>query len=437
MQTLRRGSRGSEVQQLQSLLKQRGYDPAPIDGIFGVKTEQAVIRFQRDNGLVQDGIVGPKTWQALQSKGYIIYTIQSGDTFYKIALKYNISLSSLIAANPGVDPYRLRIGQQIRVPVGKAKPTYSVAAWIPYWMQTLALQSVQNHSDVYDSLSPFWYELTATGDISNFTGAEDSALLALARTNRMTVIPLISNSYNSELISTVLNDPVRRQYHIHVIISKVTQMNYDGIEIDYENLNVRDKEIFVTFVRELKSALAAIRKQLIVTVHAKTDSNGMWSGAEAHDYVGIGQAADIVRVMGYDYHWSTSVPGSIAPADWVDAVLVYAISTIPKSKIVLGLPTYGYDWPQGRNGRGITYATAMATASRYNAPIIEDAQQGPHFSYTVNGVNHHVWFTDATSCSTLLDLVQKHTVHGICIWHPGDEDPKIYDAIRAKLLPFS
>ncbi|GAB6171888.1 hypothetical protein JCM15765_13660 [Paradesulfitobacterium aromaticivorans] len=80
-------------------------------------------------------------------------------------------------------------------------------------------------------------------------------------------------------------------------------MNYTGIDINYENLFVKDKDIFVTFIQELKSAFAAMDKQLIVTVHAKTDPTGIWSGAEAHDYIGIGQAADIVRIMGYDYHW--------------------------------------------------------------------------------------------------------------------------------------
>ncbi|GAB6171889.1 hypothetical protein JCM15765_13670 [Paradesulfitobacterium aromaticivorans] len=49
------------------------------------------------------------------------------------------------------------------------------------------------------------------------------------------------------------------------------------------------------------------------------------------------------------------------------------------------------------------------------------------------GVSHEVWFTDATSFITLLDLVNKHALNGICLWHPGEEDPKIYDAIRAKL----
>lgn len=62
---LKMGSRGPEVNVLQTFLKQFGYDPGPIDGIFGSQTRDAVISFQRDYGLLPDGIAGPQTWTAI------------------------------------------------------------------------------------------------------------------------------------------------------------------------------------------------------------------------------------------------------------------------------------------------------------------------------------------------------------------------------------
>lgn len=59
------GSVGPEVEFLQRILYSIGYDPGPIDGIFGPLTRSAVVRFQLDNGLVPDGIVGPRTWAAI------------------------------------------------------------------------------------------------------------------------------------------------------------------------------------------------------------------------------------------------------------------------------------------------------------------------------------------------------------------------------------
>lgn len=65
--TLKRGSKGEYVTLLQTKLKQRGYDlgSCGIDGDFGRATEAAVKAFQRDNGLTADGVVGAKTWEAL------------------------------------------------------------------------------------------------------------------------------------------------------------------------------------------------------------------------------------------------------------------------------------------------------------------------------------------------------------------------------------
>lgn len=62
---LRRGSRGDNVKLLQSMLNRIGYSLA-VDGIFGPKTEAAVIAFQRSRGLTPDGWVGRYTWQELE-----------------------------------------------------------------------------------------------------------------------------------------------------------------------------------------------------------------------------------------------------------------------------------------------------------------------------------------------------------------------------------
>ncbi|HZJ83635.1 MAG TPA: peptidoglycan-binding domain-containing protein [Clostridia bacterium] len=59
------GSMGPEVEMLQRILFSIGYETGPIDGIFGPLTRGAVVSFQLDNGLVPDGIVGPRTWKVI------------------------------------------------------------------------------------------------------------------------------------------------------------------------------------------------------------------------------------------------------------------------------------------------------------------------------------------------------------------------------------
>jgi hypothetical protein len=62
---LKSGSRGEDVRHVQELLQMAGHDPGPMDGIFGSRTDQAVRAFQGSRQLVQDGVVGPRTWEAL------------------------------------------------------------------------------------------------------------------------------------------------------------------------------------------------------------------------------------------------------------------------------------------------------------------------------------------------------------------------------------
>lgn len=433
MRILRRGSRGSDVAEVQARLSDLGYVPGPIDGIFGAKTEAAVIRFQTDRGLSPDGVVGPLTYNALfepgPQPGYILYTIKAGDTFYKLSLNYGVSTEEIIAANPGVDPYQLRVGQIIKIPKTTGK-RHTLSAWIPYWIQQEAMAVVRQHADLFTTLSPFWYEPTPTGDLITYPNGEDSTLIEFARSRGIELIPLIANNFNQQLVSTILNNPSVRQRHVANIVNKVRAMNYAGIEIDYENIAIADRQLLVTFLKELKAALVPYNKKLYVAIQAKTTANPPGESSAGHDYSGIGSAVDVVRLMLYDYSWET--PGPIAPANWVREVLDYAISTMPRSKIEAGLPTYGYDWGTSRNS--VSYDAAIRISQQHQAQIIDDAQNGPHFHYTDNsGVLHDVWFTNAVNFKTYIDIVNQYNIRGISIWHPGGEDPQIYTVIRDTL----
>ena len=120
MRILRLGMSGTDVMEIQAMLQKIGYYSGPIDGIFGPQTQQAVIRFQRNFGLTPDGVIGPNTYRAMERYllGSDIYTVRSGDSFYSIARRYGTGLDLLLAANPGLDPDNLRIGQQLVVPYG-------------------------------------------------------------------------------------------------------------------------------------------------------------------------------------------------------------------------------------------------------------------------------------------------------------------------------
>lgn len=116
---LKNGSRGPQVELLQSILNRLGYNSGAVDGTFGIRTENAVKRFQNAADLNVDGIVGPKTWAALSPyiDGYFVHKAVSGDTFWLLSKKYGTTVSLIEAANPDIDPQNIAIGSDIVVPL--------------------------------------------------------------------------------------------------------------------------------------------------------------------------------------------------------------------------------------------------------------------------------------------------------------------------------
>ncbi|MBU3182559.1 peptidoglycan-binding domain-containing protein [Clostridium psychrophilum] len=81
------GSTGEDVKYLQQSLTKLSYSVGPTDGIFGSKTETSVRLFQKDKGLVIDGIVGYSTWTAIDNALKLLFTIDNYFS-YKENTKY-------------------------------------------------------------------------------------------------------------------------------------------------------------------------------------------------------------------------------------------------------------------------------------------------------------------------------------------------------------
>ena len=104
---------------------------------------------------------------------------------------------------------------------------------------------------------------------------------------------------------------------------------------------------------------------------------------------------------------------------------------MPPHKIILGVPAYGYDWPQSGRARAVTYTQAIETASQHGVRIQwDDTAKVPYYRY---GAGRQVWFEDRSSLSHKLELVKAYGLAGISLWRLGQEDPGIWSVIREQL----
>jgi spore germination protein YaaH len=324
------------------------------------------------------------------------------------------------------------------------EPAAPVVASMPYWAMAEDTAAVLDHRSAFTEASPWMYGLDASGNVvpqySRTDGGTMATALAELRSAGLRLVPTLANvvdgAFAYQPVADVLHDPGRRSRHVADIVALVTREDYAGIDVDYEDLRAGDRQVFTDFVTELAAALHGRGKTLSVAVFAKADDAGYDERNQAQDYAAIGRVADQVRLMGYDYHWETSPPGPIAPADWIDAVLRYAVTTIPRHRIVLGVPVYGYDWI-GSAGTPVTEAQAEGLASQYRAAVRWDGTaQAPWFTYTDgSGRGHEVWFENARSTAGKLALARRNGVAGVFLWLNGPPDDSTWSVLAGEYPP--
>ncbi len=127
--------------------------------------------------------------------------------------------------------------------------------------------------------------------------------------------------------------------------------------------------------------------------------------------------------MAYDYHWATSPPGPVAPIGWVRAVLRYAKTQIPASKIILGMPLYGYDW-SGGHGTGITWLQALRLSRQYHAPPHYDtAEPGAVVQLHRGRPRAHRVVRERGQLAGEVRGGPARRIGGVYLWMYGYEDP--------------
>jgi spore germination protein YaaH len=285
-----------------------------------------------------------------------------------------------------------------------------------------------------NEVSPVMYQARADGGLTVLSSAP--ALVREARGRGARIIPTVRNlvgeTWDGALVHSLVTVPALRTAHVKALTRAASSQGWDGIDLDYENLDPTDRSAFTRFARELGTALHRAGKILTIAVPAATaDSAEHDVTVRAFDYAALGRVCDELRVMAYDAAWETSPAGPIAPLPWVRDVLAHLTSLVPGSRIVLGLAGYGYDWAAGR-GAAVATRDVLQQARATSSPVQRDAASGcPWFRYRAGGLEHTVWFEDATSTRPKIELARQSHLAGVILWQLGEEDPALWSALAS------
>ncbi|MCL2842067.1 MAG: M14 family metallopeptidase [Oscillospiraceae bacterium] len=120
MRNFQPGAKHPDIDFFQLGLTRAGYEPGAVDGIFGSGTGAALEQFRRDRGITGGPDLTEADWRALGPflVGYVRHTVQAGDTMAELAPRFRTTVEAIAAANPGIRPEHLQIGQRLVIPLG-------------------------------------------------------------------------------------------------------------------------------------------------------------------------------------------------------------------------------------------------------------------------------------------------------------------------------
>lgn len=355
----------------------------------------------------------------------VIYVVKEGDTIYSIAREFNKNPEVIISENELTNPNDLVTGQTIVITEENEEKLRTIAV-NGYVYPEVSPQVMSKTLPNLTMLTIFTYGFTPEGEL---VPIDDERVIEQAKEYNVAPVMLISTltkegTFSNELADILLNDEFLQDILINNILDNLRQKEYFALDIDFEFIPEKDRINYATFIEKVTNALNEEGYPVIVALAPKTSADQPGLLYEAHDYFLIGQAANAVLLMTYEWGYSYSAPMAVAPINKVREVLDYGVSEIEPSKIFMGIPNYGYNWTlpyiRGESkAKSLSNVEAVELAQKYRAEILfDEVAQSPYFYYTdEEGREHIVHFEDARSIFAKLSLVNEYGLAGVSYWN--------------------
>ncbi len=305
------------------------------------------------------------------------------------------------------------------------------------------IASVLQSTKGINVLSPTWFYLNDnSGGIASLAS---SSYVDYCHQNGIEVWALVSNLENPDVnAESVLSHTSTRDNLTNALISAAIQYDLDGINVDFEALNVNAVGTsFIQFIRELSIKCANNGIVLSVDNYIPSAYTSFYNRAEQARF------ADYVVLMAYDEHYAGSEEaGSVASIGYVTKGVEDTLQEVPAEQLILGMPFYTRVWSEtpidGDGSTGETdnvvdyalssYAAGMSdvqkliSANGAEQVWLDDIGQN-YVEYKNSGVTYKIWIEDATSLEEKLKVMTSHNLAGGSFWKLGLETSSIWDTI--------
>lgn len=315
----------------------------------------------------------------------------------------------------------------------KPLPVPELIGWMSFWDEVLAYDRLEEVVSRFQVFAPMLYYVDSAGALTPYTITTKEKALMLARNKNVPIMPTIGDDGDAAGLQQLLYEPVTRNQFITNLITEAQANDFVGWAFDFEVMEREDEAAYSDFVEATAAELhmAGLRLDVIVFARAAQER---YSPALAHNYVRLGKVADRVILMTYGYNNELTEPGGQTPPDWLRTVITYALKTIPREKIVVGLSTHGYLWGSS-DVTGLTFAEAHEIITNEElTPVLDSRSGAMTATFIKNNVTNQLFYETAETIQQKVTLIQKDfNIHTFALWRTGAEDPTVWELLQPML----
>ncbi len=333
-----------------------------------------------------------------------------------------------------------------------------VFGYLPYWRLDSTSASTLQY-ELLSTIGIFGLGIKSTGDLDTawvgyqeYVGADAAAVTNAAHAAGVRVVPTFQlfDSGSLPKLKAFLGSTTAQNRFIAQAIALMERRMADGASLDFEPMPREQTPQYLAFVKRFADAMrAAIPGAILVDA---TSAGAPWELIQ-----GLAKIVDHMFVMTYNYRWSGStVAGAVAPLDHasrnVRIHIARFLSNAPASKVIMGVPYYGYDWPVTSSKPNATvqpnkakYGGAWSLTYKGAKDFLAlhthikrqyDAVEGSaYFTYqSASGTWRQAYYDDEQSLGAKYDFALTEGLAGVGIWAlQYDRDyPQLWNVLRSK-----
>lgn len=363
----------------------------------------------------------------LHGGDFLIYVVERGDTLEGISCQTGVPVWKIVYDNQISDRNRIVPGQALLLLAPGEEPDLAQGRTVGGYAYPFIEPEILGQTfPTLKELLIFSYGFTFEGDL--VPPLQNELWMIETAWNRgaeplMVLTPFSEGVFNNQLVKVLVENEAVQEKLIGQMLETVSNRGYSGVDVDFEYVLPENRVQYAEFVGKLRARMNENGYRVSVAVAPKVSDDQKGLLVEGEDYALLGENADSVFLMTYEWGYTYGPPMAVAPLDKVRQVVEYALTRIPAERLIMGIPNYGYDW-QLPYERGVTRARTVGNVEAVdiaaeNGAVIEYAAvaQSPWFTYRKNGMEHVVWFEDVRSIEAKWNLINEYGLTGGWYWN--------------------